>query len=535
MKAITVASIVDLRALRRRFETESGERSNAGVAQPEAEQRRRPPTSSIVSVRSWPAMRASPAPSAWRVASSFIRALDRTSIRLVTFTAPTSSTNTTPPQSRYRVPRRSWTRKSWSGTTTVWKPALIRICFNCGKRSRLRAFSASICWRACSTVAPSFSRATYRPVVAVPLLVGFLLGRERDRQPDLHLGIEEPELPRQHADDGERLAVDADVAADGAVLPAEPLLPRRVGQDRLAGLAWFRFFLGEEAPADRLRPQEPQQRRRAHHRDDPLGLGVAAERHAARVVERLLLEYGRVAQPIVVVRHARRAADHPGAGVGVVHMDELPGLRHRQRLQQHGIDDREDRGVGADAEGERQDRRGREAAVLPQQPEPEPYVLQHSVLYGRPSAEFQRSTPTFPLLLTSNMNEAMLLLVINREGNRGTNKTDVLQGTLDLMVMKTLESMGSQHGYGIAQRLQQVSEDLLRLNQGTLYPALLRLEQRGWISSKWGTSENNRRARFYTLTRAGRKQLQREADDWHRMAGIMTRLLGGAPPAEELP
>ena len=114
------------------------------------------------------------------------------------------------------------------------------------------------------------------------------------------------------------------------------------------------------------------------------------------------------------------------------------------------------------------------------------------------------------------------------------NKTDVLQGTLDLMVMKTLESMGSQHGYGIAQRLQQVSEDLLRLNQGTLYPALLRLEQRGWISSKWGTSDNNRRARFYTLTRAGRKQLLREADDWRRMAAVMARLLG-APPSEDLP
>jgi transcriptional regulator len=115
------------------------------------------------------------------------------------------------------------------------------------------------------------------------------------------------------------------------------------------------------------------------------------------------------------------------------------------------------------------------------------------------------------------------------------DKTDVLQGTLDLMVLKTLESMGTQHGYGIAQRLQQVSDSLLQLNQGTLYPALLRLEQRGWISSKWGTSENNRRARFYTLTRAGRKQLQREADDWHRMAAVMARVLGGAPPTEELP
>jgi PadR family transcriptional regulator PadR len=112
------------------------------------------------------------------------------------------------------------------------------------------------------------------------------------------------------------------------------------------------------------------------------------------------------------------------------------------------------------------------------------------------------------------------------------NKSDVLQGTLDLMVMKTLESMGAQHGYGIAQRLQQVSESVLQLNQGTLYPALLRLEQRGWISSKWGTSDNNRRARFYSLTRAGRKQLQREADDWRRMAAIMTRVLGGT---EEMP
>jgi transcriptional regulator len=107
------------------------------------------------------------------------------------------------------------------------------------------------------------------------------------------------------------------------------------------------------------------------------------------------------------------------------------------------------------------------------------------------------------------------------------SKTDVLQGTLDLMVMKTLDSMGAQHGYGIAQRLLQISDSALQLNQGTLYPALLRLEQRGWIVSKWGTSENNRRARFYSLTRAGRKQLQREADDWQRIAGIMARVLDG--------
>jgi PadR family transcriptional regulator len=103
----------------------------------------------------------------------------------------------------------------------------------------------------------------------------------------------------------------------------------------------------------------------------------------------------------------------------------------------------------------------------------------------------------------------------------------VLQGTLDLMVLKTLETLGSMHGYGIAQRLQQVSSNMLQLNQGTLYPALLRLEQRGWITSRWGTSENNRRAKFYSLTRAGRRQLVREAADWLRVVDVMGRLLGG--------
>src|SRR3954463_12325566 len=121
------------------------------------------------------------------------------------------------------------------------------------------------------------------------------------------------------------------------------------------------------------------------------------------------------------------------------------------------------------------------------------------------------------------MRQAMLLLGINM-----SDKTDVLQGTLDLMVLKTLDTLGALHGYGIAQRLQQVSNDVLQVNHGTLYPALLRLEQRGWLTSKWGTSDNNRRARFYTLTRTGRKQLQRETADWQRIAGLMTRLLGGA-------
>lgn len=102
---------------------------------------------------------------------------------------------------------------------------------------------------------------------------------------------------------------------------------------------------------------------------------------------------------------------------------------------------------------------------------------------------------------------------------------DILQGTLDLMVLKTLDGLGPLHGWGIAQRIQQVSDELLYLNQGTLYPALLRLENRGWITSEWGTSENNRRARFYSLTKAGRKQLAQEIAGWRTMAGIINRLL----------
>jgi PadR family transcriptional regulator PadR len=106
-------------------------------------------------------------------------------------------------------------------------------------------------------------------------------------------------------------------------------------------------------------------------------------------------------------------------------------------------------------------------------------------------------------------------------------KSEVLQGTLDLMVLKTLETMGPMHGFGIARRIEQVSENLLAMNQGTLYPALLRLQQRGWIRSEEGASENNRRARFYSLTAAGRKQLARETERWDRTAAMMARLLRG--------
>ena len=107
----------------------------------------------------------------------------------------------------------------------------------------------------------------------------------------------------------------------------------------------------------------------------------------------------------------------------------------------------------------------------------------------------------------------------------GEGKGDVLQGTLDLMILKTLESMGPQHGYGIARRIEQVSGDALRLNQGTIYPALLRLQQRGWIKAEWGLSELNRRAKFYSLSRIGRKQIESETENWERIAATMARFL----------
>jgi transcriptional regulator len=110
----------------------------------------------------------------------------------------------------------------------------------------------------------------------------------------------------------------------------------------------------------------------------------------------------------------------------------------------------------------------------------------------------------------------------------GDNKSDVLQGTLDLMVLKTLESMGTLHGYGIARRIEQVSGDAITLNQGTIYPALLRLEQRGWIKAEWGISETNRRAKFYSLSRIGRKKVAEETENWERIASTMARFLASS-------
>ena len=110
-------------------------------------------------------------------------------------------------------------------------------------------------------------------------------------------------------------------------------------------------------------------------------------------------------------------------------------------------------------------------------------------------------------------------------------KLDLLQGTLDLMVLQTLSTLGALHGYGVARRIEQVSGNEVLLNQGTIYASLVRLQQRGWISAEWGTSDNNRKAKYYSLTRSGRKQLLAETESWERMAALMTRLLGRAEGA----
>jgi transcriptional regulator len=111
------------------------------------------------------------------------------------------------------------------------------------------------------------------------------------------------------------------------------------------------------------------------------------------------------------------------------------------------------------------------------------------------------------------------------------SKADVLQGTLILLVLRTLDALGPLHGYGIARRIEQISQDVLQLNQGTLYPALLRMEQERWIASKWGASEKNRKAKFYSITAAGRKRLAAEAKDWRRMSSTIERFLGFDPDA----
>jgi len=111
------------------------------------------------------------------------------------------------------------------------------------------------------------------------------------------------------------------------------------------------------------------------------------------------------------------------------------------------------------------------------------------------------------------------------KGRAAAPKSEVLQGTLDLMILKMLKALGPLHGFGVARRIEQVSENVLALNEGTVYTSLLRLQQRGWISSTWGTSENNRKARFYAITRSGLKQLERETEDWERISTVIGRIL----------
>jgi PadR family transcriptional regulator PadR len=150
---------------------------------------------------------------------------------------------------------------------------------------------------------------------------------------------------------------------------------------------------------------------------------------------------------------------------------------------------------------------------------------------GFPSHDPYGASPNTYLLLPQR--KCAILLLVSKMTTPMKQKTDVLQGTLALMVLKTLDVLGSLHGYGIARRIEQISGDVLAVNQGTLYPVLLKLEQEGAIASEWGASENNRRARFYRLTREGRKQLQSETQGWEQTSAIIARFF--EVKAEDLP
>ena len=138
----------------------------------------------------------------------------------------------------------------------------------------------------------------------------------------------------------------------------------------------------------------------------------------------------------------------------------------------------------------------------------------------------QPSRPATTRVTYGHRKGAMLGSYAVAKGQTNATKLGVLQGTLDLMVLQTLDSMGPQHGYGIARRIEQVSEDVLTLNEGTVYAALMRLQHRRWISAGWGISENNRKAKFYAITAPGRRQLAREVETWDRLASLIARLRG---------
>ena len=127
------------------------------------------------------------------------------------------------------------------------------------------------------------------------------------------------------------------------------------------------------------------------------------------------------------------------------------------------------------------------------------------------------------------MSCATLVWCSNMSRDVAVSKLDLLQGTLDLMVLQTLAAMGSLHGYGIARRIEQLSGDAVLLNQGTIYASLVRLQQRGWIAAEWGVSSNNRKAKFYSITKAGRRQMKEDKSQWERLAAVMGRVLAAAP------
>jgi PadR family transcriptional regulator, regulatory protein PadR len=133
--------------------------------------------------------------------------------------------------------------------------------------------------------------------------------------------------------------------------------------------------------------------------------------------------------------------------------------------------------------------------------------------------------PTGGFYLWTIQRNAVILFAMTKGSPPSQKRSEILQGTLDLMVLKTLQALGPLHGFGIARRIEQVSQDVLQLNEGTVYTSLLRLQQQGWIKAHWGTSENNRKAKFYSITKSGSKQLARETTEWERISGVIGRVL----------
>jgi PadR family transcriptional regulator PadR len=149
------------------------------------------------------------------------------------------------------------------------------------------------------------------------------------------------------------------------------------------------------------------------------------------------------------------------------------------------------------------------------------------MLHVSPSrAQFAGLFLQCPYFLWTLQGSAVSFFAVSKGVTVSSEKSEVLQGTLDLMILKTLHALGSLHGFGIARRIEQLSEEVLTLNEGTVYTSLLRLQQQGWIVSEWGTSENNRKAKFYSITKRGLKQLAKETENWERISGVIGRVLG---------